>query len=225
MPAQRWRLILARSATGPDLSQREQGTVWAAALGAAGLDGGPEASRIVFAAPMPAGMSADADLADLFLPQRRTLADVRARLAPKLPDGYRLVDLHDDWVGEPALPGQVVAGDYRVRVVRGPGTPLLDDAARDLGAAVPALLAASTIERVRRRPDRPAGNLRPLVDVVRVLERDRLWMRLRFDPALGTGRPEEVVAALAVLAGRSFMAQDPHRERLWLRAESTAGGV
>jgi hypothetical protein len=44
-------------------------------------------------------------------------------------------------------------------------------------------------------------------------------MRLRFDPAAGTGRPEEVVQALAALAGRPLTATRRHRERLWLKGD------
>jgi len=240
MTAQRWRLVLARTADAPDLGSRELLAAWATALEEACLrdTAGADPARLVPGAPIPVGLTGDAELADLFLPERRTAADVRARLRAHLPAGYRLVDLHDVWPGEPPLPGLVVAGDYRVdiaaRVEAAPGEgpasgPAADDrapaslAAPDAAAlrnAVATFLAADMIERVRSRPERAAAaNLRPLVTDIRVLSDHRLWMRLRFDPALGTGRPDEVVTALGSLAGRAFVAVRRHRERLWLKGE------
>ena len=240
MTAQRWRLVLARSADAPDLGSRELLAAWAAALDDAGLRdaAGAEPARLVPGAPIPAGLTGDAELADLFLPERRTTADVRARLRDHLPVGYRLVDLHDVWPGEPPLPGLVVAGDYRVdvaaRVEPAPGAgpaggPAADDgtpasfAAPDPAAlrdAIATFLASERIERVRSRPERAvAANLRPLVADIRIVSDHGLWMRLRFDPALGTGRPDEVVTALGSLAGQTFVAVRRHRERLWLKGQ------
>ena len=65
---------------------------------------------------MPSGLTGDRELADLYLPERRTAADVRARLDGNIPQGHRLVDVHDVWLGEPPLPGLVVAADYSVDV-------------------------------------------------------------------------------------------------------------
>ena len=118
MPAQRWRLILARTGAAPDLSQRDLLAAWTAALDEAGLRD-PQTEKVVRfmpGAPIPAGLTADREPADLFLPVARTAQDVRRRLGAHLPLGYRLVELHDVWVGEPALPGLVIAGDYRVEV-------------------------------------------------------------------------------------------------------------
>ena len=226
MPAQRWRLILARTGAAPDLSQRELMAAWTAALDEAGLRD-PRAetlTRFVPGAPIPAGLTADREPADLFLPVARPAPDVRRRLGATVPSGYRLVELHDVWVGEPALPGLVVAGDYCVDVDVGPPagagrdrTPPADDRLRE-GVAV--LLAATVLERPGSRPGRgTAGNLRPLIEDIRVVSDHELWMRLRFDPTLGTGRPEEVVAALGAVTGLALVATRRHRERLWLRDE------
>ena len=243
MTAQRWRLVLARSADAPDLGPRELLAAWATALEEAGLRDATavEPSRLVPGAPVPVGLTGDAELADLFMPERRTAADVRARLHDHLPAGYRLVDLHDVWPGEPPLPGLVVAGDYRVdvaaRVEAASEAGSTSDSPADGGAsaslaapdpaalrdAVATFLASARIERVRSRPERAgAANLRPLVADIRVVSDHELWMRLRFDSALGTGRPDEVVTALGSLAGQMFVAVRRHRERLWLKGEEPA---
>ena len=222
MPSQRWRLIFSRGADAPDLTQREHLSAWDTALETAGLrEPGNPASRFVLAAPIPAGLTADRELADLFLPDRRTVAHLRARVGPTVPLGHQLVALHDVWTGEPPLPGQVVAADYRVDIDVDGESPMPD--ADTLRRAVAAFLEAKTIERRRTRGDRPvAGNLRDLVADIRQSAGRGLWMRLRFDPALGTGRPEEVVDALGVIAGCGLIAARRHRERLWLKGDDVA---
>lgn len=215
MPVQRWRLTFARGPDAPDLTQREQAAAWAAALEAAGLSDacGSEPARLMPAAAIPNGLTSDAELADLLLPIRRTAADVRERLTSAMPAGNRLVELYDVWVGEPALPALVEAADYRVTL----DAPDVSDAA--LSAALERVLAATALERARAKAGAASANLRPLIAGVRILSDGSLRMRLRFDPALGTGRPEEVVAALADILGRPLQIASRHRERLWLRGE------
>jgi len=225
MAAQRWRLILARSADAPDLGQREQIAAWNDTLVAAGLRTSSPAdqTRFVPGLPIPLGLTSDWEPADLLIPDRHTSHDVRARFGSHLPTGYRLVDLHDVWIGEPPLPGLVVAADYILDVGLAPdvsGQPVTSPATPDLASAVERLLAAPTLQRTRSRPDRQdGGNLRPLIMDVRALSGGRLWMRLRIDPALGTGRPEEVVAALRTIGDTPFIVVRRHRQRVWLRGE------
>lgn len=230
MPVQRWRLRFERGEAAAALPQREIDEAWevtTATFRPADAPG-PERPRVVIGAPLPVGMTAGNEVADLFLPERRRLPDVRTMLEAAMPAGHRLVDLYDVWLGAPALPGLVVAGDYRVRV----GGP--DDADHwtgdmigAVGRAVRLLLDATEVPRVRTRGGRTsAGNLRPfVVDVTTVELVDRmpstldLWTRLRFHPSQGTGRPEEVVAALSSILGRSLSVVRVHRERLWLQGE------
>lgn len=46
-----------------------------------------------------------------------------------------------------------------------------------------------------------------------------LWMRLQIDPALGSGRPDEVLAAISRAIDTPVRAMSLHRERLWFRDE------
>jgi hypothetical protein len=160
-------------------------------------------------------MAAERDLLDLTLTELTAAWLVRDRITDHLPTGWRLVDLHDVWVGAPALAGQVAAADYRIDL----GTA---DRAT-VAAAAETLLAATDLPR-----DRPKGvstvryDLRPLLIDVRVAEPGpplELNTRTRFHPVLGTGRPEEVVAALAAAAGTPLEVGSVVRERLILADE------
>ena len=225
---QRWRLIYARSEAAPSIGAREQVAAWEAGIAesglpAAGLDLTPARPKIVFAAPLGVGVPAERELADLFITNRLPIAAVRAALDRHLPAGHSLVDLHDVWLGEPALAGQVVAADYRGRVAvdgRPPGGPeALASAARDL-------LNAATLTRTRKKGGRAVPyDLRPLVVAIDVRPGStsdqadpglELWIRVRFDPERGVGRPEEVLAALAESTGSSLAFVSLVRERVVL---------
>jgi hypothetical protein len=138
---------------------------------------------------------------------------MRRRLADGMPNGYRVVDLHDVWVGAPALAPQLVAADYRVT--------LLNVQPAELDAAVQTLLAAEKLPRERRREKKTvAYDLRPLLLDLQVRAADQaaksmdnaetppmgLWMRLRHSQDGGSGRMEEVVRALAETMGRTALA-------------------
>src|SRR4051794_28135533 len=107
MPVQRWRLTFSRAPIDHELNQREQLAAWDAMVEAAGLrkPDGAEQPKLALALPGLARLIADRELADLLLPERRTASDVRGRIGAYMPSGTALVDLHDVWLGEPALPG------------------------------------------------------------------------------------------------------------------------
>jgi len=159
---------------------------------------------------------------EIFLVERWPVASVRAAIESALPIGHELVDLHDVWLGEPPLTGQVAAADYRVAVRATDGREL--DRAT-LQAACEQLLAAPALPRTRDKGGRAvAYDLRPLViaataDVVDPDGRAVLRVRTAFDPERGVGRPEEVVAAIGELGGRALEVADLVRERLLLRRE------
>jgi hypothetical protein len=216
MTIQRWRLTFSRTAETANLQPRELTAAWAALIGSIAGDSA-ERPRLVHAAPLPIGMTADRELSDLLLPQRFTIGTLRDLLRRGMPAGHDLRGLHDVWVGEPSLPSLVVAGDYTVTVA---GVDERQRSRVDLEAAVAELLKAPTVSRTRTKGDRTVtDDQRPLILDVRATGSDRLWMRLRIDAILGTGRPEEVVQALGEILGTPLDAQARHRERLWLRDE------
>jgi len=221
---QRWRLVFARDHEARFLSHLDAVRLWERAfrrgeIPVATSEGFSPRPRLIFAAPLPLGMLAEHELADLFLAERLTRSDLRARLADGVPRGYRLIDLHDEWVGGPALATRLVAADYRMT--------LLGVSPERLAPAAGALLAAASLPREKRREKKvTAYDLRPLLVDLQVRADDAtagatddfgvpascLWMRLRNSQEMGSGRAEEVVAALADELGLATIAAAPDEE-------------
>jgi radical SAM-linked protein len=211
-PRQRWRIVFARDAatTGP---RSDDMAAWTDALGRSGLPvayslGKTPRPRLSIAAPLPNGVSAEAELADLVLTERLTAMGARARLAGHLPAGHRLVDLFDVWLGAPALTAQLAAADYRVSVLGATTT--------ELGVSCATLLCAGALERTRPKGDgrTVTYDLRPLIVDLSATESGSLRMRLRHAQDGPAGRPEEVVLALGETLDRPLELGPTVRERL-----------
>jgi radical SAM-linked protein len=216
-PRQRWRLVLSRSADAPQLGGRELTEAWDAALEGSGLPfhrvPAKPRPRITFAAPLPLGMPAQREPAELFLSERWPLWRVRESLEGHLPPGWRLVDLFDVWVAGPPIAGRVTGAQYRV-VLHG------DVEQTRMQTSIEALLAARTLPRSRQRGDTTVPyDLRPLlwrIDQANTGPPLELRIRTRIHPELGSGRPEEVVAALGDSIGTSLQIESIVRERIIL---------
>jgi hypothetical protein len=210
---QRWRLVLAREPLSEEAGQREQLAAWDAALRnsglpVAGLDASPARPRFAIAAPLGASLRAEAELVDVWLTERVPAWRVREAVTRSLPPGYTLREAHDVWLGEAALPGQVVASVYRADLADARVVDALGDACR-------ALVEAATIERERMKGGGPVRyDLRPFIEALGVSATDEpadpagappaqatIRMTLRHDPERGVGRPDEVLAAVAAQAG------------------------
>ena len=130
-----------------------------------------------------------------------------------MPGGHALATLEDVWPGAPALAGRVAAADYRVTL----GGSVDADA---LAAAAGRLLAAERLPRERAKGGGVKSyDLRPLlISIDTAVEEERVVVRIRtrIHPELGSGRPEEVVAALADELGTALEAIETVRERLLL---------
>jgi uncharacterized protein DUF2344 len=216
-PRQRWRLVVARDLTASDVTQREVAAAWTDALGAAGLPlvdagSGRGRSRLSFGAPLPVRMAAERELIDIVLTEQWPGWRVREALLPHLPVGWRLIDVFDVWLGGPPLAGRVVAADYSVELAGDPDASALTAAAADL-------MNARSVPRDRIKAGSPITyDLRPLVTSIAVRSGPPVVVltRTRFDPELGTGRPEEVVAALGDRVGSLLETAMIVRERLLL---------
>ncbi len=225
-PRQRWRLVLAREPGAPPQTQRELTASWESAVLASGLpvastEGEKARPRISFGAPLPVAMPADGELIDIVLTERWPVWRVRVALEAVIPEGWRLADLGDVWLGGPPLAGRVAAADYRIQLETADdaaGEPAPDVAA--IQAACAALLASPSLLRERAKGSGVVTyDLRPLVLDVHVDEPGPpvvLLARTRFHPELGTGRPEEVVAELASRLGVPLEPQATVRSRLIL---------
>ena len=216
---QRWRLVLSRDAGAPALAGRELADAFEIGFEASGLPlaraAGRMRTRVAFGAPLPLGVVGERELADVFLTELVPAALVRDRIGTCLPEGWRLVELFDVWLGAPPLAGQVAAADYRIAI---------DSTDPEvLATACEGLLGAKALLRERAKGTTVvAYDLRPLVDDVRVVDVGPpavIRARTRFDPTRGTGRPEEVVAALGDRLGVPLEVVSIVRERLILADE------
>jgi uncharacterized protein DUF2344 len=168
-----------------------------------------------FAAPLPAAARGEREWADLWLRERVAGWELRTALGERLPPAHAWVDAEDIWIGAPALAGQVAAADWRIEL-----DPPAVGAVDALEAAAAELTTARTIPRVRvKSGSEKAYDLRPLLADVRLGTAGAVVVvlaRTRFDPELGAGRPEEVVAALADAAGLPLPIAAMTRTRLLL---------
>ena len=171
--------------------------------------------KLVFAAPLQLGMLAEHELADLFLAERLAAPALRARLTAGMPPGYRVVDLHDVWVGAPALAPQLVAADYRMTLFGVEREELCEplrpgswprSGSRASGAARAKTVAYDLRPLIIDLQVRAAGLRRPWRRTGPSAGAAGLWMRLRHSQERGSGRADEVVAALADEMGLAAVA-------------------
>ena len=222
-PRQRWRLVVARAAGAPDQAQRDLADDWVAAIDAAGLpvawtEGARPRPRIAFGAPLPVGMAANAELIDVVMTDRWPAWRVREALTSHAPTGWRLVDVQDVWLAGPPLAGRVAAADYEIVLAGNPHADLLRVAAAGL-------LAAPRVPRQRAKGDDTVEyDLRPLLVDISIEDGPPVAVtaRTRFHPELGTGRPEEVVAALSDRLGLALEIASVVRDRLVLAEDLEA---
>ena len=219
-PRQRWRLTFGRTPAvdGETPAGRDYIVAWEAALSESGLPVAvTDAGRLRFAlgAPLPARTSGRAELADIWLTKRLAAWQVREAIERGLPPGHDLVALEDVWLGAPALAGRVAAADYLVT--------LGGEAPADLDAACARLIAAGSLVRERAKAGGvKAYDLRPLLIVIEAAKeggskgRVSVRIRTRIHPELGSGRPEEVIAALGDELGMTLEPVATIRERVLL---------
>ncbi len=173
--------------------------------------------RLAFGAPLPVGMVVERELLDLWLTERTPIEAVRPAVSAALPAGFHVIDLYDVWLGAAALAARVVGAEYLVEAR--PGIPRADlERARDQ------VLAAVHLPRERAKgTGTVAYDLRPLLVGIEIgsgpEDRSIVTISVRFDPQLGSGRPEEVLATLAASLDRPLEATSTRRSRLILAAD------
>ena len=230
---QRWRVTFCRDLVPGEhgLVGRDYVTAWEDALGRSSLPIAETAAgrlRFSLAAPLPASSAGEAELAELWLTARLPAWRLREALTPPLPAGHRITDLEDVWIGAPALAGRVAAADYRVALAGE-----LDE--REVAAAARRVIGARSLPRSRAKGGAVKSyDLRPLLISIRIGGGDEgdsvkgparqllVRLRTRIHPELGSGRPEEVLAALSDELGVALQAAETVRERLVLADELEA---
>jgi hypothetical protein len=219
--------VVRRDALDPDRAQRAvlddwEGMLTQAGLPVAGLDAPRPKPRFAIGAPLAASVPGEAELVDVWLTERLPRWRVREALEPRMPPAHALVDLHDAWLGEPALPGRVAASVFRATLPAG----VVDAVA--VTAAAAGLLASTTLIRDRRKGDTTVTyDLRPFLAAIDVVAADggiELRMTVRHDPEKGVGRPDEVLAAIGERLGGAPLRPDRLvRERLVLADPPSPG--
>lgn len=163
-------------------------------------------------------MAAERELAEIVLTETLPAWRVRDAFTSCLPAGWSLVDLHDVWLGAPALAGLVRGAVYHVTLDG-------DENQAAVAAAASALIDATEVIRTRLKGGAAvAYDLRPLLAAIDITDPGPplvLRIETRIDPERGSGRPEEVVAAMSGLLGRPFGYASIVRERLILADETS----
>jgi len=209
---QRIRLKFGRDSRLKFISHLDMMRAWQRVFNRAGLklvysEGFSPHPKFTIAAPLPVGVTSDAEFAEIFLEQPMTPHGVMAALSRELPPGLSLSQVFVVGLGEPSIQASLRHAEYAVKVEPEMGLDTVK-------ASMDKLLGLETLSWEHRRDDQVKHyDLRALIDDVWLIESTAeyhvLGMRLRADVS-GSGRPEQVTRAL----GFSQPPLDIHRTRL-----------
>ena len=187
-----------------DLAKTWERTLRRADLPVAYSQGFHPLPKFTFASALPVGCTSEAEVMDVVLAEPMDSADMAARLAPALPVGIAVTSIAEVPLNAPALQAALRWAEYVVTVET-------DETREPIESQAQTLLAAPALPRERRGK---SYDLRPLVLSLAVeavsASSAQLIMRLRADANAGTGRPDEVLAAL----GWADAPMQIHRRRL-----------
>jgi radical SAM-linked protein len=191
----RYRITFTRDRTVRFVGHLDLAKTWERVLRRADLpvafsQGFHPLPKITFASALPVGCTSEAEVMDVVLTEPIAPSDMAARLAPALPAGIAVASITEVPLNAPALQAALRWAEYVVTVET-------DETREQVESKVQTFLAAPSLMRERRGK---SYDLRPLVlslTVEAVLASSvQLVMRLLADASAGTGRPDEVLAAL-----------------------------
>lgn len=146
--------------------------------------------KITFASALPVGCTSQAEVMDVVLSEPLDPSDGMRRLAPALPAGIAITSITEAPLQAPALQATLRWAEYIATVE-------VKETRDEILSQVQAFLAAPSLMRERRGK---TYDLRPLVlslTVEAVHESSaQIAMQLLAHASAGTGRPDEVLAAL-----------------------------
>jgi len=195
---QRLRVTFARGEKLKYLSHLDLMRLWGRALRRAGIplvysSGFSPHPKLSLAAPLPIGVTSEAELMDLFLSRRLSPYLFMKAVSPQLPQGIEVLATQEVGLRLPSAQSQVRFAEYRVEVE----TEMSPDEVR---ARLASLLALRQLPWQHMRDTGPRKyDLRALIDDLWLAPGKprpvTLGMRLRTDDR-ASGRPDQVAIAL-----------------------------
>ena len=149
--------------------------------------------RISLAAPLPIGVTSQAELMGILCSKQVSAHFFTATVSQQLPPGIEILQVYQVALTMPSLQSQVRSIEYRVELAAEQGQ-------KDIESALSKLLSMQHLPwRHRRDTGQRNYDLRTLIDDLWLIDWHSgycsLGMRLRCDNS-GSGRPEQVSAAL-----------------------------
>lgn len=165
--------------------------------------------RLSLAAPLPIGVTSEAELMDITLQKSLSPYFLIRTMAQQLPQGIDILEVHQIPLIIPSLQSQLRYAEYRVAVKA-------IKSLEEMQAAIITLLRAERLPWQHMRDTGPRRyDLRALIEHIWVISwcesTFTLGMKLRCD-SRGTGRPEQVTQAL----GLTDYPDSIHRTKLFL---------
>ena len=212
---QRLRIRFCRGQEVKFISHLDIMRLWQRALHRAGVslaysEGFSPHPRISLAAPLPVGVTSEAELMDIICTKWVSPHWFTAAVSQQLPPGIEILQVYQIALIMSSLQSQVRYAEYRVEVET-------EKDQRDIESAVTSLLSIKQLPwQHQRDTGRRSYDLRPLIDDLWLIDWHHpyatIGMRLRCDNT-GSGRPEQVAAAL----GFTQYPQSMHRTKLILK--------
>jgi len=212
---QRLRVRFCRGEEVKFISHLDIMRLWQRAFHRAGValaysEGFSPHPRISLAAPLPIGVTSEAELMDIFDTRWVSPHFFTKAVSQQLPPGIEILQVYQIAMNLPSLQSQVRYAEYSVEVET-------EKERRDIEAALASLLSLKHLSWQHQRDTGTRHyDLRALIDDLWLISRCHpyctIGMRLRCD-SNGSGRPEQVANAL----GFTQYSQSIHRIKLVLR--------
>ena len=212
---QRLRIRFCRGEEVKFISHLDIMRLWQRALHRAGIalaysEGFSPHPRISLAAPLPIGVTSEAELMDIFNTRWVSPHFFIRAVSQQLPPGIEILQVYPIALNLPSLQSQFRYAEYRVEVETEKGR-------KDIEAALISLLSLKHLSWQHQRDTGTRHyDLRALIDDLWLISWGHpygiIGMRLRCD-SNGSGRPEQVTAAL----GFTHHPWSIHRTKLILR--------
>ena len=210
---QRLRIRFSRGEEVRFISHLDIMRLWQRALHRAGMplaysEGFSPHPRISMAAPLPIGVTSEAELMDVFVTKWVSPHFFTTAISQQLPPGIEILQVYPIAPTLPSLQSQVRYVEYVVEV---------ETEEKDIESKLASLLSVKHLPWQHQRDTGPRSyDLRALIDDLWLINYHHpfcaIGMRLRCDSS-GSGRPEQVTAALGFTSNPRSM----HRTKLILK--------